>query len=477
MNSESHVELLKNTGERYQPGFLAHSFLRRSVVLALVDLVLGCGCYIAAWLIRGFVPLPFTTSLLPDERWDMVSHPWIALIVTQLLFPYILGLFDDFRRTRYREIVVFAFLACLLQLMVISAIFFMNNAEFPRTVILLFDSLNFFALCAWRFSVKAEASKVTIRVLVIGEHAESVEDIIDEIETSPWMRMRIQGLVLLNSGGVESSRYPILGGIEDVNDLISRYGIDEIVIASATSWKDRFFSSLSLFPGVSPVRVAIIPTPFEMAIGRLRHINIHDTPLIDLSRNPNEPLARFSKRAFDLALALLALIFFSPLAIPLALAIWLGSPGPVFYLQERVGYAGRLFKVIKFRTMIDGAEEAGGEVYAVENDPRVTRLGRMLRRFRIDEVPQVINVLRGEMSFVGPRPERPKFVAGFLNQVPGYNERHKVKPGITGLAQVRSFYATTAEKKLKYDLAYIYNYSFSLDLIILLQTVKTVIKG
>jgi exopolysaccharide biosynthesis polyprenyl glycosylphosphotransferase len=477
MNSETQVEFLETSKETSQARFLAHRFLQQPAVLASVDLCLGFGCYLAAWVIRGLVPLPFTGSLLPHERWETVTHPWMALIATQLLFPYILGLFDDFRRTRYREIVAFAFIACLLQMLVISAIFFMNNAEFPRTVILLFECLNFLALCAWRFSVKAEVSKITIRVLVVGENAESVQDIIQEIEMSPWMQMRVQGVVLLNGPEVGLSEYPVLGQLEDVNELIPRHRIDEIVVASGISWKDHFFSSLSLPSGESSVRLTIRPTPFEMAIGRLRHINLHDTPLIELSRNPNDPLARFSKRAFDLTLSLLALVFLLPLAIPLALAIRLGSPGPIFYRQERVGYDSRAFKVIKFRTMIDGAEEEGCELYAVENDPRVTPFGRLLRRFRIDELPQIINVLKGEMSFVGPRPERPKFVAGFRKCVPGYNERHKVKPGITGLAQVRSYYETSAEKKLKYDLAYIYNHSFSLDLIILLQTIKTVLKG
>ena len=125
--------------------------------------------------------------------------------------------------------------------------------------------------------------------------------------------------------------------------------------------------------------------------------------------------------------------------------------------------------------MIPDAEKYSGETYAEENDPRVTRVGAILRRFRLDEVPQFLNVLKGDMSFVGPRPERPKFVKVFARTLPGYNERHKVKPGITGLAQVRGYYHTAAENKLKYDLAYIYNYSFSLDLLILLETIKVIL--
>jgi len=476
VKSETEVRAVEQAATSDVREEVANTFLRRSLVLGMIDMVLACGCYIAAWMARTFLNLPFTESLLPQERWDVVGHPWIALGVTQILFPYVLGLYDDVRRTRYREIVTLMFAACFLQLLTVTSIFFLTNEPFPRTVILIFDGLNFLALCAWRSYVKAEVAKVKIRVLIVGEDSESVQDIIQEIEASPWMGLRIVGFVLHSDGHRERLNYPILGELDEIQDIITRYGIREIVFASKQSWKDRFLNSLSQVQASSAVRVAIIPSPFEMVIGRLRHVNIHDTPLIELSRNPNEPLERFLKRSFDLLLSATGLIVCLPVIILIALAIKLTSSGPVFYIQERVGYAGRLFRVIKFRTMVDGAEELSGETLAQENDPRATGVGRLLRRFRMDELPQLWNVFRGEMSFVGPRPERPKFVREFLERVPGYNERHKVKPGITGLAQVKSFYGTAAEKKLKYDLAYIYNYSFSLDLLILAQTLKAVLR-
>jgi len=479
MKSETEVqavEPIEPVVPTSEMGEVAHSFLRRSVVLGVIDLVLACGCYFAAWMARAFLKLPYTESLLPQERWDVVSHPWIALGITQVLFPYVLGLFDDVRRIRYREIVTLTFAGCALQTLTVASIFFMTNQAYPRTVIIIFAGLNFLALCAWRIYVKAEVAKVRTRVLVVGEDSSSVQEIIQEIESSPWMGLRIVGLVLYRNGHREGLKYPILGELDEIQDIITRYSVREIVFASKQSWKDRFLNSLSQLQASTSVRVAIIPSPFEMVIGRLRHVNIHDTPLIELSRNPNEPLERFLKRGFDLVASAIGLILFLPLLALLAIIIKLTSPGPIFYRQDRVGYAGKTFRVVKFRTMIDGAEDRSGETFAEENDPRVTPPGRFLRRFRIDEIPQLWNVLCGEMSFVGPRPERPKFVRAFLEEVPGYNERHKVKPGITGLAQVRSFYDTAAEKKLKYDLAYIYNYSFSLDLLILVQTIKTVLR-
>lgn len=476
MKTDSQVEgMAEELSAKSQTSIFAQSVLRRSVILALIDLVIGCGCYFAAWMVRYFLPLPYTESLLPQERWGAVNHPWLALAVTQVFFPYVFGLFDNLRRTRYREIVTFVFASCVLQILTVTSIFFMMNEPYPRSVILIFDALNFFVLCTWRCYVKMEAAKLTRNVLIVGEGSRSVEEITQEIENSPWMGMRIVGVILHRNRKETGLAYPVLGELEDIEQVITRYSIDEIVFASELSWKDHFLNSLSRFQSSTSVRVAIIPSPFEIVIGRLRHVNIYDTPLIELSRNPNEPLERFQKRLFDLVLSLTGLILFLPFLIPLAVAIRLTSPGPVFYIQERVGYGGRVFKLIKFRTMVQGAEADCGEIYASENDPRATPLGRILRRFRIDEIPQFLNVLRGDMSFVGPRPERPKFVNAFLEELPGYNERHKVKPGITGLAQVRSYYDTTAEKKLKYDLAYIYNYSFSLDLLIVLETVKTVL--
>jgi lipopolysaccharide/colanic/teichoic acid biosynthesis glycosyltransferase len=162
----------------------------------------------------------------------------------------------------------------------------------------------------------------------------------------------------------------------------------------------------------------------------------------------------------------------------IALAILLDSRGPVFYTQARVGKAGRVFKVVKFRTMRQDAEAANGPQWADDNDPRITRIGRFLRSSRLDEIPQLWCVLKGEMAFVGPRPERPEFVEWLSKEIPFYGVRHMVRPGLTGWAQVKYKYGSTVEdarEKLQYDLFYIKNASIGLDLLIVFQTVKTVL--
>ena len=188
------------------------------------------------------------------------------------------------------------------------------------------------------------------------------------------------------------------------------------------------------------------------------------------------------KRFFDLAISLILLLLASPIMLLAVLAIWLesGGRGPILYWQTRVGFNGEPFEVVKFRSMRVDAEKGGKAVWAVKNDDRITRVGKVIRDTRIDELPQLYNVLRGDMSFVGPRPERPQFVADLAKKIPFYTMRHMVKPGITGWAQICFPYGASeadAREKLEYDLYYIKNYSLFFDTVIMLQTVHTVFWG
>jgi sugar transferase (PEP-CTERM system associated) len=185
-----------------------------------------------------------------------------------------------------------------------------------------------------------------------------------------------------------------------------------------------------------------------------------------------------AKRVFDIALSLFGLIVGFPVMLAVALLVKLTSRGPVFYHQERVGLGGRTFQVHKFRSMRQDAEAATGPVWSAKNDSRITPTGHFLRRTRLDELPQMWNVLRGDMSIVGPRPERPTFVAELTEKIPFYGQRHVVKPGLTGWAQVRYTYGASVEdaiEKLQYDLYYIKNLSLALDVVIVLETIKTVV--
>lgn len=217
----------------------------------------------------------------------------------------------------------------------------------------------------------------------------------------------------------------------------------------------------------------------EQLAGKLSVENLHPSFIIFSNGFKRSALFKRLKRLFDVVGALVGLILFSWISLIIAIAIKLESKGPVLYRQERVGEDGRIFTLLKFRSMRMNAEEKG-PVWAGADDQRVTRVGRMIRKLRFDEIPQIINILRGEMSFVGPRPERPFFVEMLKQDIPFYSQRHAVKPGLTGWAQICYRYGASKEdalEKLKYDLYYIKHMSLLLDLMIIFETIKIVLLG
>lgn len=221
--------------------------------------------------------------------------------------------------------------------------------------------------------------------------------------------------------------------------------------------------------------VFLVPDLYDILLLNARVGQVDDLPVLEVPSLGLTPGQQWAKRVLDVAVAGCLLFMATPVAAAVALAVRLTSPGSVLFRQERVGQGGRTFMLLKFRSMVEDAEARSGPVLASANDPRVTRVGRILRATRLDELPQLVNVLKGEMSLVGPRPERPFFVEEFAGSLPDYRYRLLVKPGLTGLAQVMGRYSTSAEDKLRYDLYYIRNYSIFQDLKILLHTARVVV--
>jgi len=274
----------------------------------------------------------------------------------------------------------------------------------------------------------------------------------------------------------KTGKFPVLGGTDAVLDVAAEYGVDEIILAYAPSPQEQVLRKLVASGLDTRMRLKVVPSLAEAAAGILPSETIADIPLVELACLQPGPLTRAIKRCFDVLVAALLLLLCFPLFLLVALAIKLDSKGPVLFRQTRVGKNGRLFTIYKFRTMVDNAEAATGPVLATEDDPRVTPVGRFLRSTRLDELPQLFNVLLGDMSLVGPRPERPEFVARFMNTVYGYNKRLEVRPGITGLAHVYGGYATSPFEKLKYDWMYVSRCSLALDLAILARTIGVVLR-
>jgi exopolysaccharide biosynthesis polyprenyl glycosylphosphotransferase len=218
--------------------------------------------------------------------------------------------------------------------------------------------------------------------------------------------------------------------------------------------------------------VYVVPRLFEISLANARMVQFEDMPAFMLDRLGLSVEQRFFKRTFDLVLAFLAIILTSPLMIFSACLIKATSRGPVIYRQTRLTVHNKQFNVLKFRTMYVGSEQETGPVLSSDNDSRITKAGRILRNLRLDEFPQFFNVLKGDMSFVGPRPERPFFVEQFSKDIPEYSHRYLVKAGITGYAQIYGKYDTSPVDKLKYDLLYIKDYNLLLDIKLILQTFK-----
>jgi len=218
----------------------------------------------------------------------------------------------------------------------------------------------------------------------------------------------------------------------------------------------------------------------EKISGKIEVENLYPSWMVFSEGFRRSPVFVLVRRLLSIIISLIGLVFALPLLPFIALAVRLDSEGPVFYTQTRVGKAGRLFKVVKFRTMRQDAESSTGAQWAANNDPRITRVGKFLRMSRLDEIPQLWCVLKGDMAFVGPRPERPEFIEGLSKEIPYYGVRHMVRPGVTGWAQIKYKYGSTIEdarEKLQYDLYYIKHASIGLDLLIMFQTVKIVILG
>ena len=447
-------------------------------MLAAGDLLAACLAYLLAFTLRVVVPFPLTQGYLPALRFAEVNHHWAEMLLAQLATLYFLGLYETRAVLSPRpHLAAVAAAAGLQALVLIAVYFFRQDLLFPRSIFVVFAVLNAALLMIWRLGCSALLGGYPRRrVLVVGTNATAAE-VIDTVRGQDWLGLDIVGVAVSSSNGTRIralESVPVLGTRDNLPALCAQYAIDEVIIASDPSWQDHLLDEFSRAPGVRS-RISVVPSPFEILIGRRETLRLHDIPLIEVFDDVPGGAGSVTKRLFDTVLALLLLVPAIPVMLLVALAVRLTSRGPVIYRQTRVGRAGRPFTILKFRTMHPEAESGTGPVLATENDPRVTLTGRMLRGTRLDELPQLINVLRGDMSFVGPRPERPEFVEIFARDIQGYVERFRLRPGLTGYAQVNGEYHTSAATKLKYDLAYIHNRSLWLDLKILSDTVKVML--
>ena len=460
------------------------AFEQRLLPLLLVaDAVSVVSAYAIAFFVRVVVPLPLTDHLLPMGWLEGPHTALLVALASQFPLLYFFGLYDV--RLLRSELSLFGapFSALVVQMLVIAGWYFFRGEEFgfPRSVLLILGIFNLAFVISSRLGVRKmlRARRGVLRVLLMGRPDEVAElaRMLDDSSTSGHS-VEVVGAVRVEGFGppgepVGDCGLEWLGGARELAEIAEAEAVDQIILVPSEDhregWLDRALRGTDL---QSSPRIAVVPSVHELLIGRLASLSIDDVPLIEVSRDPRQDLGFAIKAVMDYVLATILLVIAAPICALAALAIRLSSPGPIFYRQRRVGQGGHEFMMYKLRTMRVDAEGATGPVLARHGDERVTSVGRFLRETRIDEIPQLLNVLNGTMSLVGPRPERPEFVRRLAREIPGYTERWLVNPGVSGLAQVRGEYDTSAGYKLKYDLAYIHNYSLLLDVRIMAETVK-----
>jgi sugar transferase (PEP-CTERM system associated) len=403
----------------------------------------------------------------------------VALTAATLLTLYVADLYRLDLRIRLVELTSRLFFAVAAAAMASAAIGF----AFPALRLGRLAFLHMFGVVALGVFASRLAwltlgpkRRLRHRVLVLG--VGPAARVLPELQFSSTRPFTILGF--LDDAADAADRVPVgydlLGKAKDLLSLVDELQPDLVLVALGEM--RRALPAEALFEcRLRGINVEEWPTFYEKQTGKILVANLRPSWLIFSDGFVKTDTTRMVKRATDIALALAGLILSLPLMALVAIAVRLDSKGPVFFRQERVGENGRIFVLNKFRSMTIDAECAGA-VWAAAQDPRVTRVGRWLRRIRLDELPQFWNVLVGDMSFVGPRPERPEFVGTLQHEIPFYMGRHSVKPGITGWAQVRYCYAASVEdsmEKLQYDLYYIKNLSPLLDLVILLSTLQVVL--
>jgi exopolysaccharide biosynthesis polyprenyl glycosylphosphotransferase len=309
------------------------------------------------------------------------------------------------------------------------------------------------------------------RLLLVGL-TQTTKTVADQIKRYPGLGYRLIGVVSEKKKTSKVfEKLPVLGPLSKLAKIIKKENIDEVIFALPASAHTNLEEHIMCVEETG-AEFKIVSDLFGIITNPMSIDQIYGIPVFALKESPLSKLtSRFSKRTMDLVFTLPGLLVLSPVLLVLALAVRLSSPGPVFFKQERVGRGNKPFMVLKFRSMRMGAEKKSGPVWATKGDSRTTKIGAFMRKTSLDELPQLFNIIKGEMSLVGPRPERPHFVDQFKTMIPRYLERHKVKAGLTGWAQVHGLRGDTPiEERIKYDLWYVENWSVVLDIKILIRT-------
>jgi exopolysaccharide biosynthesis polyprenyl glycosylphosphotransferase len=427
-------------------------------------------------------------AIEPDFWAPMV----LITIFWQILF-LVVGLYRPwYAASRFDEMTLI-FKTVTMGCLVLFFVIFMDDTggtlgPSVRLLILLYWGVALAVVSVGRMAIRSMQRRMLIagigahNTLIVGSAVRSRE-LFEEVSKYPALGYRVLGSVRIDrmekkkSGGRDRD-LQVLGTLDDLSAIIQREAIREVLIALDSKDHDRLLDIIARCSS-HPVGLKIVPDLYDIISGQARTNQIYGFPLIDISPVIMPPWEEATKRLLDVGVSAIALVVGLPLWVLIGIAIKIESAGPVLYKQERVGKDGERYNIIKFRSMVEDAERAGPQ-WAHRRDKRVTKVGWLLRKLHLDEIPQFWNVLSGHMSLVGPRPERPVFVEQLSREIPLYPRRLKVRPGITGWAQVKHKYDESIDdvrKKVQYDLFYIENMSLRMDLKIIFSTVSHMLLG
>ncbi len=415
----------------------------------------------------------------------------ILIPVFWILLYAIIGSYRNiFRRSRLKETGQI-FIASFIGVTIIFFVFILDDVitsytDYYKYYIFLFG-VHFFLTALTRFILTMKTNKrihrgdLSFNTLLVGSNGNAFKVYSEITGQTVASGNKFTGYIHIQGEYQDQMKglIPCLGNVEDIEKIVLEKGIEEIIIAIDPA-QHQMIEKILLETNNIRVTIKIMPDYKDIIAGSVKYSAIFNIPLIELPDEMMPLWQQIAKRVIDITLSVLVIILFLPLFVILTIGVKRSSKGPVFYSHERIGLRGKPFQIYKFRSMIVNAEENGTPQLSNQNDPRVTRFGRFMRKYRLDEIPQFFNVIKGNMTLVGPRPERKYYIDQIVQQAPHYRLLQRVKPGITSWGQVKYGYAENVEQmiaRMKYDLLYIENMSLAMDFKILFYTILTVIKG
>jgi sugar transferase (PEP-CTERM system associated) len=448
-------------------------------LVAIDCFLIALGLVVAAGLRLGVNGLPYVLNYLTS--WQILFRFLLVILVCEVSL-YFNDLYDFRLMTTRNEILVRLLQAFGIACLGLAVSYYLApDLGFGRGIAALAAPVIFAMTLGWRLLLSQDPHTLGTpeRMLIMGTGPTGIS-LARVILSRPELRLNVIGFLDEKGEDIGKSLVNpgIIGATEEVEEVVRKEKIDHVVI-SLLERRGRMPVRQLLHLKFAGVKVEDAHAFYERMTGRIILERLSPSWLILSDGFGKSALLVWAKRTIDIIVSMLALILCFPLFIIVGIAIWLETGSPVLFRQERSGLRGRTFQMVKFRSMKNHAE-AGGPQWAAQDDHRITRVGRWIRKYRIDELPQFLNVLRGEMSIVGPRPERPEFVSILEEQIPFFGLRHSVRPGITGWAQVKFQYGSSVEEtktKLEHDLFYIKHLSIMLDLAVLFETVKVMLSG